>query len=195
MAHTRINHAAIQRSRKPIEIIEEAEQQWIYTEDELRRTPSICDGISLDDERNFRYKGYNFITQVGIMLKLPQTTLSSATVFFNRFLMRYSLKSKGKDDKKLHHYVSRLRRVFEGCTLTRDLANSSDGSLSGDQSRGALPEGARTRNRLLPRRAKEPEPPCRREHKGLLAVARYDPTQRRRAPRATLLRSDCRIAI
>jgi protein BUR2 len=97
--------AAIERSRKPNEVIEEAEQQWIYSEDELLRTPSICDGLSPEEERTFRYKGYNFITQVGIMLKLPQTTISSATVFFNRFLMRYSLKSKSKEDKRLHHYV------------------------------------------------------------------------------------------
>jgi protein BUR2 len=99
------SRAAVERSRKPIEIIEEAEQQWIYSEDELLRTPSICDGLSPDEERTFRYKGYNFTTQVGIMLKLPQTTISTATVFFNRFLMRYSLKSKSKEDKRLHHYV------------------------------------------------------------------------------------------
>jgi protein BUR2 len=106
MASSRVSSRVVaDQSKRPVEVIEEAEQQWIYTEEELLRTPSICDGISPEEERTFRYKGYNFITQVGIMLKLPQTTISSATVFFNRFLMRYSLKSKGKDDKKLHHYV------------------------------------------------------------------------------------------
>jgi protein BUR2 len=98
------SRATLEKSRRPIEVIEEAERQWIYTEDELLRAPSIVDGLSADEERTFRYKGYNFITQVGIMLKLPQTTLASATVFFNRFLMRYSLKSRG-GEKKLHHYV------------------------------------------------------------------------------------------
>jgi protein BUR2 len=73
--------------------------------DELLRTPSICDGMSPEDERQHRYKGNHFITQVGIMLKLPQTTLSTAAVFFNRYLMRKSLINK-PPYKALHHYVS-----------------------------------------------------------------------------------------
>jgi protein BUR2 len=107
MAYSRAppSRATLEKSRPPIEVIEEAERQWIYTEDELLRAPSIVDGLTVDEERTFRYKGYNFITQVGIMLKLPQTTLASATVFFNRFLMRYSLKARSKEEKKLHHYV------------------------------------------------------------------------------------------
>jgi protein BUR2 len=111
---------AIERSRRPHEILEEAEQQWIYTEDELRRAPSVVDGLSVEDERTFRYKGYNFIAQVGIMLKLPQTTISSATVFFNRFLMRYSLKGRTKSDKPLHHYVRHGKT-----TSTTQITNSA----------------------------------------------------------------------
>jgi len=79
----------VEKSRNPLEILADAEQQWIYTEEDLNRSPSIIDGMDPDTERTYRHKGNNFITQVGIMLKLPQITLSSATIFFNRFLMRY----------------------------------------------------------------------------------------------------------
>jgi protein BUR2 len=94
-----------EKSIDPIDVLAEAEQQWIFTEDELLRTPSIVDGMPVDEERSHRQKGNNFITQVGIMLKLPQTTLSTAAVLFNRFLMRRSL-VPSKDYKPLHHYVS-----------------------------------------------------------------------------------------
>lgn len=113
------NHApgrsisVMEKSRKPLEILADAERQWIYVEADLNRTPSILDGMDPDTERTFRHKGNNFITQVGIMLKLPQTTLSSATVFFNRFLMRYSLVAKDKSHKPLHHYVSLTAIYFK----------------------------------------------------------------------------------
>ena len=94
-----------ERYRDPIDVIAEAEQQWIFSEDELLRTPSILDGMEVEAEKTARYKGSNFITQVGLSLKLPQTTLLAAGVFFNRFLMRYSLVNK-EGHKALHHYVS-----------------------------------------------------------------------------------------
>lgn len=88
----------------PEEVLAEAEQQWIFTDDELLRTPSICDGMPVAEERQLRMKGNTFITQVGIMLKLSQTTLTTASIFFNRFLMRRSLVST-EGYKALHHYV------------------------------------------------------------------------------------------
>ena len=91
-------------SRDPTDVLAEAERQWIYTEEELLQTPSILDGMKPEEERQMRSKGTNFITQVGIMLKLPQTTLCSASIFFNRFLMRHSLVKK-EGQKYLHHYV------------------------------------------------------------------------------------------
>ena len=85
----------------------ESEQQWIYAEEDLAQAPSILDGMPVEEERTLRRKGVNFILQVGMMLKLPQTTLSTAAVFFNRYLMRNSLKPK-PGHKPLHHYVSAL---------------------------------------------------------------------------------------
>ena len=69
-----------------------AESQWLFTESELLQTPSILDGLTPEKERESRSKGVNFILQVGIMLKLPQITLATASVFLHRFYMRHSLK-------------------------------------------------------------------------------------------------------
>jgi protein BUR2 len=91
--------------RPPPPAVIEAEMQWIFTEEELLQAPSITDGMPAEEERTLRRKGVGFILQVGMMLKLPQTTLSTAAVFFNRYLMRMSLKPR-PGYKPLHHYVS-----------------------------------------------------------------------------------------
>lgn len=100
--------------RVPPPAVAQAELQWIFTEDELLQAPSIVDGMSPEEELTLRKKGVNFILQVGMMLKLPQTTLSTAAVFFNRYLMRMSLKAR-PGYKPLHHYVRTLSHVR--CTL------------------------------------------------------------------------------
>ncbi|KAL4896899.1 cyclin-like protein [Aspergillus ambiguus] len=68
-----------------------AQAQWLFTDEELTRTPSQLDGMPLEAEHTSRSKGVNFITQVGIMLKLPQLTLATAAVYLHRFFMRYSI--------------------------------------------------------------------------------------------------------
>ena len=98
--------AARHPPKPPRQVLAEQEQQWIFTEDELLHTPSIMDGMAPETEREIRGKGVNFIVQVGAMLKLPQTTLYTAGIFFNRFLMRTSLVDKKDGRKPLHHYVS-----------------------------------------------------------------------------------------
>jgi protein BUR2 len=90
-------------SKLPGVIIAESERQWLYTEDELMNSPSITNGMAPEEERLLRSKGVVFINSVGHMLKVPQTTITTASVFFHRFLMRYSLVSK--TSKPLHHYV------------------------------------------------------------------------------------------
>ncbi|KAB8067455.1 cyclin-like protein [Aspergillus leporis] len=65
--------------------------QWLFTDEELTRAPSQLDGMTLDAEHTSRSKGVNFITQVGIMLKLPQLTIATAAVYLHRFFMRYSM--------------------------------------------------------------------------------------------------------
>ena len=76
--------------------------QWLFTPEELLQTPSIMDGFSVESEREGRAKGVNFITQVGIMLKLPQYTLATASVFLHRFFVRHSMSEKHGG---VHYYV------------------------------------------------------------------------------------------
>src|ERR1700760_803064 len=98
--------AFFESSKDPMDVVAEAELQWIYTDEELLQSPSIVAGMPPEEERTLRTKGINFIIQVGIMLKLPQTTISTAAVFFNRFIMRHSLVAK-EGYRPLHHYVSK----------------------------------------------------------------------------------------
>ena len=79
--------------------------QWYFTLEELSRTPSALDGMPMEKERENRGKGVNFITQVGIMLRLPQLTLSIAGVYLQRFFMRHTMVDK-EGRKGFHHYVS-----------------------------------------------------------------------------------------
>ncbi|KAE8138079.1 cyclin-like protein [Aspergillus pseudotamarii] len=67
------------------------QSQWLFTDEELTRAPSQLDGMALEAEHTSRSKGVNFITQVGIMLKLPQLTIATAAVYLHRFFMRYSM--------------------------------------------------------------------------------------------------------
>ncbi|GAB1729642.1 hypothetical protein NU195Hw_g869t1 [Hortaea werneckii] len=101
-----------QRPKSPNRVLAETEAQWIFTEAELDNTPSVQDGMSVAEEREIRAKGVNFIVQVGIMLKLPQLTLSTAAVFFQRFLMRASLKKARDTIPKLHQYQSAATALF-----------------------------------------------------------------------------------
>ncbi|KAK0333982.1 hypothetical protein LTR57_020036 [Friedmanniomyces endolithicus] len=93
-----------QRPRSPNRVLAEAEAQWIFTEAELDNAPTIQDGMSISEERETRAKGINFIASVGVMLKLPQITLATAAIYFQRYLMRGSLKKARGDMPKLHHY-------------------------------------------------------------------------------------------
>lgn len=83
--------------------------------------------MSLAEEREKRASGVNFIVQVGIMLKLPQLTLSTAAVFFHRFMMRASFKKERHGIPKLHHFQAAATALFlatkveESCRKMKEL--------------------------------------------------------------------------
>lgn len=104
--------AARHRPKSPNRVLAEQEAQWLFTDAELANTPSIQDGMTQAEEKDLRAKGVNFIVQVGILLKLPQLTLSTAAIFFQRFLMRASLKSTRDGIPKLHHFQSAATALF-----------------------------------------------------------------------------------
>ncbi|KAL1301712.1 hypothetical protein AAFC00_005921 [Neodothiora populina] len=118
--------AARQRPKSPTNVLAEADGQWLFTEEELAHTPSIQDGMPPEKEKEVRSKGINFIRQVGIMLKLPELTLSTAAIFFNRFLMRVSLVDRA-GVKALHHYTLGATALFlatkveESCRKMKDI--------------------------------------------------------------------------
>ena len=80
----------------------EENSQWYFTDAELAATPSVADGLPIVEEKTRRAKAVNFIIQAGILLKLPQLTLATASVFLHRFYMRYSMVP---EKNGLHHYV------------------------------------------------------------------------------------------
>lgn len=108
-------------------MLAEAEAQWLFSEAELANTPSIQDGLTQAQEKELRAKGVNFIVQVGVMLKLPQLTLSTASILFQRFLMRASLKKERGGIPKLHHYQAAATALFlstkveESCRKMKEL--------------------------------------------------------------------------
>ncbi|KAI9714095.1 MAG: hypothetical protein M1812_006542 [Candelaria pacifica] len=110
----------------PNSVLLAAESQWIFTEEELARTPSALDGMSLEQERENRGKGVNFITQVGIQLKLPQLTLATASIFLQRFFMRHTMVDK-PDRPALHYYTVAATATFlatkveENCRKMREI--------------------------------------------------------------------------
>jgi hypothetical protein len=92
-------------------VLLEAQKQWFFTDEELLRTPSLLDGMDLETEHMHRSKGVNFIMQVGMMLKLPQLTLTTAAVFMHRFFVRHHICDPPRSQG--HHAYS----VAAGCVL------------------------------------------------------------------------------
>ena len=102
------------------------DSQWLFTEAELSRTPSILDGLPPEKERENRAKGVNFILQAGIMLKLPQITLATASVFLHRFFMRHPM-SIVPSRPGFHYYSMAATSLFlatkveENCRKMKEL--------------------------------------------------------------------------
>ncbi|RMZ88290.1 hypothetical protein DV736_g4471, partial [Chaetothyriales sp. CBS 134916] len=106
-------------------VLERDQSQWLFTPAELMRTPSILAGMPVQQELANRQKGVNFITQVGIMLKLPQLTLATAAVYLHRFFMRHAMPFGNKPG--LHHYSVAATALFlatkveENCRKMKEL--------------------------------------------------------------------------
>ena len=93
--------------------LEAMHDQWLFTLEDFAQTPSVLDGMSMKQERDNRAKGVHFLTQVGIMLKVPQTTLSTAALFLHRFFMRHSMVDQ-PGQTSYHYYVSGIPLISLG---------------------------------------------------------------------------------
>lgn len=78
----------------PNPVIAATQQKWIFSDEDLERTPSRVDKIDREKEDYIRHRAVEFIWQVSMMLKMPPQTSMTATVFMHRFLMRYSLRGQ-----------------------------------------------------------------------------------------------------
>ncbi|KAL8730813.1 MAG: hypothetical protein Q9181_004528 [Wetmoreana brouardii] len=103
----------------PDEILMMAESQWIFDENELLRTPSILEGTPPEKERENRGKGVNFIFQVGMMLRLPQVTLATASVLLHRFFMRHSMNA-------FHYYSMAATSLYLATKIEEDCRKMKD---------------------------------------------------------------------
>lgn len=88
---------------------DETPPQWLFKESDMELTPSRIEGMSAQEEVSNRRKGINFITQVGISLKLDQITLATASIYLQRFYMRHPLQIGGKG---AHHYQIAATAVY-----------------------------------------------------------------------------------
>lgn len=88
---------------------DETPAQWLFKESDMELTPSRIEGMSAQEEVLNRRKGINFITQVGISLKLDQITLATASIYLQRFYMRHPLQIGGKG---AHHYQIAATAVY-----------------------------------------------------------------------------------
>ena len=112
----------------PSELLTVAESQWLFTDSELLLAPSIIEGnLPPQTERENRSKGVNFILQAGIMLKLPQITLATASVFLHRFYMRHSMVDIPGKLPGYHYYSMAATCLFlatkveENCRKMKEL--------------------------------------------------------------------------
>lgn len=63
---------------------------WYYDKRELRHSPSIKAGLTLDQETLYRREGARFILQIGNKMGLRYETMATGVVFFHRFYMVHS---------------------------------------------------------------------------------------------------------
>ena len=116
--------------KSPSRILADSTIQWLFTPHELASAPSILDGMSPSDFTAALTKGVTFITQVGILLKVPQITLSTASLFYHRFLMRASLQKTTTTPipiPKLHNFqiaaisLFLATKVEESCRKLKEM--------------------------------------------------------------------------
>ncbi|BFZ58738.1 hypothetical protein PYCC9005_005803 [Savitreella phatthalungensis] len=79
--------------------------KWLFTDEELLRTPSIQTGHDAAREAIERGKGCDFVQRVCHKLHLPPPTLATASIFLHRFYMRHSL-------REYHYYEVAATCVF-----------------------------------------------------------------------------------
>ncbi|KAJ2707422.1 hypothetical protein FB645_000775 [Coemansia sp. IMI 203386] len=87
---------------------------WQFTREDLRQTPSVHCGWTVEREELDRAKACSLIYSASRKLQLPQVTSASACVYLHRFFMRHSL-------KEYHHYNIAATCLFFACKAEETL--------------------------------------------------------------------------
>jgi len=66
---------------------------WYYDKADLKKTPSIADGIPYETECRYRRESARFIIKVGLEMKLRYDTMATGVVYMHRFYMKHSFKT------------------------------------------------------------------------------------------------------
>ncbi|XP_076313676.1 uncharacterized protein LOC143226520 [Tachypleus tridentatus] len=66
---------------------------WYYDKRDLRNTPTVLDGISIEIEQWYRKEGARFIINMGIKMGLRYDTIATGVMYFHRFYMIHSFKT------------------------------------------------------------------------------------------------------
>lgn len=72
--------------------------QWIFSEAELSRTPSVEEGLQLSVERSYRHQACLLVMALGKQLKVNHLVLSAASIMIQRF---YALQSFLKHERHI----------------------------------------------------------------------------------------------
>ncbi|XP_050364274.1 cyclin-T1-3 [Argentina anserina] len=70
-------------------------RKWYFTKQEIEDSPSRRDGISTKKESHLRSLYCSFLQEIGMKLKVPQLTISSAMMLCHQFYMRQSHAKNG----------------------------------------------------------------------------------------------------
>ncbi|KAK9947036.1 hypothetical protein M0R45_012473 [Rubus argutus] len=70
-------------------------RRWYFTKQEIEDSPSRRDGISTKKESHLRSLYCSFLQEIGMKLKVPQLTISSAMMLCHQFYMRQSHAKNG----------------------------------------------------------------------------------------------------
>ncbi|KAJ1665356.1 hypothetical protein IW140_001474 [Coemansia sp. RSA 1813] len=87
---------------------------WQFTREDLKRTPSVSCGWTVEREELDRAKACSLIYSASRKLQLPQITSASACAYLHRFFMRHTL-------KEYHHYNIAATCLFFACKAEESL--------------------------------------------------------------------------
>lgn len=76
---------------------------WIFNDDVLQNTPSRKDGISLEQEKLYRFRTAWFIEELGREMLISRTIVSMAIAYFQRFYLFQSFKQHNRFVRHLFH--------------------------------------------------------------------------------------------